>query len=1474
LHSIQQSAVSGQSSKLPDDLHASPSPSVIKLIPLGANKNPEIIAEGLQEGKVNYLIGNDRKKWRTNIPTYRAVVYKEIYPGIDMKFYGYNRQLEYDIIVKPGASPFKILLAYEGIEGLKITEKGDLEITLQDGKIVQRRPYIYQEIGGKRVEVNGRFKIHNSNSRTHTSKLLAYRFEVESYDKNHSLIIDPTLAYSTYLGGSNEEARIFDSETDLFETNLDLDIAVDGSGNAYVIGSTSSFDFPTESPWQGTNAGDFDAFITKLNATGTGLIFSTYLGGSGYDGAHRLVVDGSGNAYIAGETNSTDFPVVNAYDSFFNGGTLDAFAVKLNDTGSTLLYSTYLGGNDFDFGHSVAADASGNMYVIGTTRSSDFPFSSGVIQTALNGVQDAFVTKFNPDQSGSASLVFSTFLGGSSWDAGGCISVDMDGNVYVNGFTGSSDFPITPSTAFDTECGTDGFCNSTSDSWVTKLNSTGSSLLYSTYLGGSGRDSLVWEVIDGSGNVYLAGFTNSTDFPITSGAYDDTYNGGLDQVIVKVDPSASGSASLVYSTYLGGSGDENGHKIALDSSGNVYVNGRTTSTDFPATQNAFQDTLNGVADAYMVKLRPDPSGPTPDPSDLLYATYIGGSSNDNGHGIVVDLSGSVYMSIRTSSTDFPTTPGSFDTDYNGGPHDAAVVKFSFGTTPPVLMPIADQMMSEGGEVSLAVVCRDLEDVTCENVSVSNLPAFCSFSTQFFPSITCTPGVGDAGTYTGIEVTATDADGLTDHETFELTVLAAPGPPGSANGVLQEQWHYDLRGESGDSLFFSSSPGIADLGVNLSGGEPDADLEIMVGSPEYLNCLPDLGPADGSPCANGIAAEGIWRAFNSNGTLEWYTNANTDSTKSSPVIIDLDSDGQLEIATGSTSGVNVLVMDRAGTFEWTFPINPLGGGALGFYFPSSPAVADLDSTVTGLEVVIANRFDGRVYVFDGDNSDGVDEGITADSDLLSIFCPPYGNCPADLGVEGQNWDLLWTFQTAGQILATPAIGDVDGNGQLDVVIGSGAFGSPNGEDGTVYALDGQSGVLKWSYAISGGRVFSSAGLADFDGDGDLEVVVGTADGRVYFINGDEDLSGVIEASEVTFYQTGGAVYSSPAIGDTDGNGTLEVIIGSNDGKVYSLNYDPSANTAGLNWEFMTNGRVLSSPALVDRTKGEVYGSEWPMYRGNAKRTGLYSQLATSLDVYIGSQDGNLYLLNGATGFEIDRFGVGGPIVTSPSVADVDGDQRLEVFFSDWARSFGAANDTFWALEDTMTGPPPISADLAVTKTDSPDPVTVDDILTYTITVTNNGPDDATGVQIYDTLPISVNLLSITPIQGNWSCDYNTGTPTTVTCNLLENLPNGSSASVNIDVVPTSEGTITNTVNVSGNESDPNSNNNSTTEDTTVNPPPPSGVALTTSVISSGGGTMQSSTYLVVLGTVGQGVTGSGQSSSYQVEAGFGAQAAGQ
>jgi hypothetical protein len=578
-----------------------------------ANRAAQVTGADELPGKSNYFIGNDPKKWHSNVLTFAKVKYHGIYSGIDLAYYGNQRQLEYDFVVAPGANPRRIEFDVRGAKSISQDKDGDLVLQMGEGEVRWHKPVVYQEKDGARQEIAAHYLIKGKRR---------VGFKVGDYDSRRTLFIDP-LVYSTFLGGSAPD--------------WGYAIAVDSSGDAYVTGYTGSANFPTLNPVQANFAGgNLDAFVTKFNPSGSALVYSTYLGGSGQDVGFGIAVDSVGNAYITGTTYSTDFPTMNPLQPNCGdgGGTCeagDAFVAELNPAGSALVYSTYLGGYYNDQAYGIAVDGSGNAYVTGDTTSSDFP-TMNPLQPTFGGGIDAFVSKLNP--TGSA-LVYSTYLGGSAGDFGQAIAVDSSGNAYVAGYTSSTNFPtmnpLQPT-----------YGGGNTDAFVAQLNSTGSVLVYSTYLGGSADDFTGGIAVDGSGNAYVAGWTSSTNFP-TMNPLQPANAGRSDAFVAQLNPTGS---ALLYSTYLGGSGDDEAEHIAVDSSGNPYVTGATNSTNFP-TMNPLQPAFGGGGDAFVTKLNAPGSA-------LVYSTYLGGGGLDTGYGLAVDSAGNAYVTGVTSSSNFPT----------------------------------------------------------------------------------------------------------------------------------------------------------------------------------------------------------------------------------------------------------------------------------------------------------------------------------------------------------------------------------------------------------------------------------------------------------------------------------------------------------------------------------------------------------------------------------------------------------------------------------------------------------------------------------------------------------------------------------------------------------------------------------------------------------------------------------------------------
>ena len=611
-------------------------PTVVMLKPVGGNQAANIIAESKLPGQINYFLGTSKDNWHVNTPTFQAIRYEGVYAGVDLLFYGNNNELEYDFIVAPQADPRQIEMAYEGVKGLTVNTQGELVVALDDGELIQKRPIIFQESDGKRQYIEGKFRVNNP---VQSDDTWTYSFDLAAYDPTRPLIIDPILSYSTYLGGSNHDHG--------------NDIAVNAAGEAFIVGNTLSLDYPVLNAYQSVGTIDyFDVFVTKFNAQGNALVYSTFIGGSNHDFGLGIAVDSNNNAYVTGWTGSDDFPMQGAIQSNMLADHDAGFVFKLNATGSALFYSTYLGGSRDDHASDIAVDSVGNAYVVGNTQSLDFPTVNPLYTVAATGNnKDAFVTKIN---AGGTAYIYSTYLGGDNADYANGVAVDTSGNAYITGATESDTFPTTASAYMATHA------VSFSSAYLSKISANGTQLMYSTYLCGTNDDIGNAVGVDAFENAYVVGMTRSEDFPTVNPLYTSIMTGNNDDVFIsRVDTLASGASSLVYSTYLGGDNHDAAFGVAVTFAGDAYITGETRSLNFPVTGSPFQAVSGGDRDGFIAKL--NPAG-----TSLVYASYIGGSNEDMARGIGVDGSGNSYVVGQTRSIDFPTVlpyqalPGSLD----------------------------------------------------------------------------------------------------------------------------------------------------------------------------------------------------------------------------------------------------------------------------------------------------------------------------------------------------------------------------------------------------------------------------------------------------------------------------------------------------------------------------------------------------------------------------------------------------------------------------------------------------------------------------------------------------------------------------------------------------------------------------------------------------------------------------------------------
>jgi hypothetical protein len=604
---------------------------VVRMQFVGASE--ETAAQGYEQkpGYFNYIYGN---RSISNVPVFAQARIEKLYKGVDAVLYLDNGRPRYDLVLQPGADVAAINVKYDGAKGVRVNDKGELAISTSIGEVTQSGLFAYQMDNGIRKQVACSFAVGKNG---------AVGFKIGAYDASRPLVIDPvisTLGYSTFFGGVGDDAI--------------NGMAVDGANNVYVAGACSTAVFPTTpGAYDVTQNGGIDAFVAKLDSAGTNLLYSTFLGGSSDDMVRALALGPDNSVVIAGNTLSNNFPTTaNAYDASYNG-LQDAFLARLSANGTSLLYSTYFGGTDNDVATSVAIGAKGNWYLAGYTSSTNFPTSVGGFKTTYGTNSDGFVAKINTD----GSLNYSTYLGGSAADSVNGLAVDADGNAYATGVTFSTNYPTTSN-------GLDLTYNGAGDAFVTKISSTGGALVYSTFVGGTNLDNGAAITLDGNRSAHVAGMTASSDFPTSITGYDRGYNGGAaDAFIARLNPQGS---VLNYSTFVGGNGYDAARAIVLDQVGSVYITGLTTSSAFPTTVEAYDQSYHTGNDVFVTKLHMGDAV-------LGYSTYLGASGNETGNAIAMRDSDNIYVAGVTSSIGFPTAGIPYDGSYNGS-NDGFITK--------------------------------------------------------------------------------------------------------------------------------------------------------------------------------------------------------------------------------------------------------------------------------------------------------------------------------------------------------------------------------------------------------------------------------------------------------------------------------------------------------------------------------------------------------------------------------------------------------------------------------------------------------------------------------------------------------------------------------------------------------------------------------------------------------------------------------
>ena len=715
----------------------------------GAEKKKPIGIK-LLEGKANYFIGNEEKNWIRNVPLYKQVESKEIYSGIDIRYHSRGSLLEYDFIVHPEADVNQILIDVSNADSILINESGSLAISANGETLFQHKPYIYQIVEDEKIEIDGQYKLLAENQ---------VGIEVGKYDSSLDLIIDPVLEFSTHLGAEDED--------------LVTDIDVDSAGNIYLTGTTGSVFFPTANPIQANyGGGSLDAFVTKLSPDGTSIIYSTYYGGSNWEGAGIFSIEGASHAggiavndqnevFVVGFTDSSfDFPLVNAYQNTYGGGEYDGYFVKLNSAGDTILFSTYLGGDDRDLLYDVEIDSTGKPVAVGESRSANYPTTAGVVQTVRDPTYyatDGVITKLD----NTGSVVMSTYLGGDGDERLFGIELDDSDNIFVTGSTDSQNNLPVPNAAQTSPSG--GWYNW--DIYIAKLDAAATAVSFGTYWGGTSKESGRGITLDSNGKVIVVGDTDSNNFP-TQSAYQGSLLGPTDAVLVKM----STAGVVDFSTYLGDTSDEAGWDVEVDFQNKIYVSGSTVSQNFievsPLTE--FDTSATGYGgDAFITQF-------SEDGSTVLFSSKVGGYGEDHGFALHLDQAGHIYLGGRTNAYNFHTTPGVIQPTIDNG-HEGFIVKLQGDTALPpeisISSPANGALLNDNTpSISLSFTDNgggiDMNSIEIE-VNSSLIATTCSGDSS---SATCTPNNAIAEGAVTISATVADTlDTRSDPDQVSVTI---------------------------------------------------------------------------------------------------------------------------------------------------------------------------------------------------------------------------------------------------------------------------------------------------------------------------------------------------------------------------------------------------------------------------------------------------------------------------------------------------------------------------------------------------------------------------------------------------------------------------------------------------------------------------------------------------------------------------------
>jgi hypothetical protein len=750
----------------------------------GAEPGVSIEARERLEGNANFFLGTSG--WKTDVPTYGRIVYKGVYPGIDMSYGGTGRHVKSEFLVSPGANPGLIRMEYS--EPVAIDSKGNLTA----GGFVEQAPQVYQ----KNEPIAGRYRLLDA----HT-----VGFEIGAYDSGAPLLIDPTISYSTYLGGSGLTAI--------------TGVAVDSSSNLYVTGWTEALNFPVAGAYQATNQGSVNVVVAKLNSAGSALLYATYIGGKSTDKGAAIAVDSSGEAYVTGSTSSSNFPLVLSNRSTI-GGSTTAFVLKLNAAGNALLYSGYLGGTSYDTGNAIAVDSGGHAYIAGDTQSANFP-NQNSLQGPIGGGTDAFVTVFSP----AGVIQFSTFLGGSGNEHAGGIAVDALGDVFVGGSTTSANFPTTVPLQ--------SALKGTQDAFLTKITYAGV-VGFSTYFGGSGGSpqQINAVALDSAGNAYVTGVTTSTDFPVTTGAFQNAIGGPQNAFAAKI----TAAGTLAYSTFLGGAAYDWGSGIAVSAAGNAYVGGYTASQDFPVA-NAAQTAFGGLYDAFISEFNSAGNG-------LIFSTFYGGAGSDTANAIALDASANIYVGGQTGSSNFPLTNAYQST--LAASSTGWVARIGVSAVPPTTPAVVSVSPTSGSGSTVTFTAKYSDSGGGSTLTSAALLVNSTASPAYGCYVSYNPGLNvfslynDAGT--AVLSTVTPGGQAAQNDECALNGVGSSATVSGTSLTVTFAITFQTPFTGSQSVYLSAADASSNTGLQVEGAYT---VTIAPGTPQISSVSPNAGSGTGA-----------------------------------------------------------------------------------------------------------------------------------------------------------------------------------------------------------------------------------------------------------------------------------------------------------------------------------------------------------------------------------------------------------------------------------------------------------------------------------------------------------------------------------------------------------------------------------------------------------------------------------------------------